>query len=85
MGDEDQVVVAENDLDLGARAIQAEGAACLGGDGDGAVAWLYGDEPETSLHNPRIRESGEYVFLAYLLHDSEARNGHGPCEGCPPG
>jgi hypothetical protein len=48
--DEDDVVVAEDHLDLGAGAVEAERPAGFGRDGDGAVAGLDGDEPQAPLH-----------------------------------
>ncbi len=50
VGDEDDVVVAEDDLYLGAWVVEAERAAGFGGDGDGPVAGLEGDEPKAPLH-----------------------------------
>jgi hypothetical protein len=58
--DEDDVVVAEDDLYLGAWVVEAEGAAGFGGNGDGAVAWLDGDEPQAPLHG--IEDSSYPVF-----------------------
>ena len=45
VGDQDDVVAAEDHLDLGAGAVEAERPAGFGGDGDGPVAGLDGDEP----------------------------------------
>ena len=42
---QDQVVVAEDDLDLGAGQVQAQRPAGLGADGDSPVAGLYRDDP----------------------------------------
>ena len=53
VGDEHDVVVAEDDFDLGAAGVQAECPPGFGRDGDGAVAWLDGDEPKAPLNESK--------------------------------
>jgi len=48
--DEQQVVVAEDDLHLGPGRVQAQRPPGLGGDGDRPAAGLHGHEPQASLH-----------------------------------
>ena len=48
--DEEQVVVAEDDLDLGAGRVEAQRPAGFGGGGDHSPAGLDSDETEASLH-----------------------------------
>lgn len=54
IGDENQFAVAEDDLDLRTRLVQAERAAGLYGDGHRAVALLHGDKTKVLLHGHRI-------------------------------
>src|SRR5689334_11937955 len=54
---QDQVVVAQDDFDLGAGQVQAQRPAGLGGDSDGPVARLHRDETQASFHRMRIHES----------------------------
>jgi hypothetical protein len=48
--DEQQVILAQDDLDLGAGGVQPQRAARLGGDGDRTAAGLNGHESQASLH-----------------------------------
>lgn len=50
VGDEDQVVVTEDDLDLGAGPVQAQRPPGFDRDGDRAAAGLDGNESEASTH-----------------------------------
>src|SRR5204862_514181 len=52
-----EVVVEQDDFNLGAGQVQAQRPAGLGGDGDGAVAGLHRDETQASFHRMRIHES----------------------------
>lgn len=62
MRDQEEVGVAEDDLNLGTWGVQAKGPAGFGGDGDDPAAGLYSHESQTSLHaaslpQPQIHKS----------------------------
>jgi ABC-type xylose transport system substrate-binding protein len=63
MRDQNDVVVAQDDFDLRAGAVQAQRPPGFGRDGDGPVAGLDADEPKASLHQYKI--SGILCFGEY--------------------